>query len=62
MSGQAANLSLKEAKAMQDRVQHSGSHARSNGMGHGSKTGIKMGKKESKSSACPNCGTSPCSC
>jgi hypothetical protein len=34
MSGQSAALSLKEAKAMQERVQASGSHAKS---GSGSK-------------------------
>jgi hypothetical protein len=33
MAGQSAHLSLKEARAMQERVQHSGSHAKSNGGG-----------------------------
>ena len=31
MAGQSASLSLKEAKAMQERVQASGSHAKGNG-------------------------------
>lgn len=31
MAGQSAHLSLKEARAMQERVQHSGSHAKNNG-------------------------------
>lgn len=31
MSGQSANLTLKESKAMQERVQYSGSHSSSNG-------------------------------
>jgi hypothetical protein len=31
MAGQSSQLSLKEARAMQMRVQHSGSHANSNG-------------------------------
>lgn len=42
MSGQSASLSLKEAKAMQDCVQHPGSHALnhgSSGGGGGSKKG-----------------------
>ena len=38
MSGQSAHLSLKEAKAMQERVQASGSHAKSNGGGKKMKT------------------------
>jgi hypothetical protein len=38
MSGQSANLSLKEAREMQKRIQHSGSHAHNNG---GSKGGSK---------------------
>ena len=37
MSGQSANLTLKEAKAMQERVQCSGSHAQTHGDG-GKKT------------------------
>lgn len=31
MSGQSASLSLKEAKAMQECIQHPGSHALSHG-------------------------------
>lgn len=31
MSGQSASLSLKEAKAMQECIQHTGSHALSHG-------------------------------
>jgi hypothetical protein len=41
MAGQSSQLSLKEARAMQMRVQHSGSHANSNGG--------KMGKKSMSS-------------
>jgi hypothetical protein len=37
MSGQSAHLSIKEAKAMQERIQHSGSQA---------KTGSKGGSME----------------
>ena len=33
MSGQSANLSLKESKAMQERVQASDSHAKTHGGG-----------------------------
>jgi hypothetical protein len=38
MSGQSAALSLKEAKAMQERVQASGSQAKGCGGGHSKKT------------------------
>jgi hypothetical protein len=31
MSGQSANLSIKEATMMQKKIQHSGSHASTNG-------------------------------
>jgi len=34
MAGQSAHLSLKEARAMQERVQHSGSQAKSGGSGN----------------------------
>ena len=37
MSGQSAALSLKEAKAMQERVQASGSQAKGCGSGHSQK-------------------------
>lgn len=50
MSGQSAHLTLKEACAMQERVQASGSHACSNG-GSSSGGGMKkMGKKKSMTS------------
>jgi len=57
MAGQSAHLSLKEARAMQERVQHSGSHAKT----HGSKTssGDSVHKKMK---ACKSCGNSPCTC
>jgi hypothetical protein len=42
MSGQSANLTLKEACAMQHRVQASGSHANNNG------GGMKMSSKVTK--------------
>lgn len=42
MAGQSAMLSLKEAKAMQERVQCSGSHAKTHG-----------GKESSSSSSMP---------
>ena len=38
MSGQSANLTLKEAKAMQERVQASGSQAKGCGSGHSKKS------------------------
>jgi hypothetical protein len=38
MAGQSSQLTLKEACAMQERVQHSGSHALSHGGKKGSKT------------------------
>ena len=44
MSGQSAHLSLKEARAMQERVQASGSHAKTHGAG-GSKSNNSMRKK-----------------
>lgn len=48
MSGQSAHLSLSEARAMQCRVQASGSHASTHGSG-GKKSGSKkMPKKEMK--------------
>jgi hypothetical protein len=37
MSGQSAALTLKEAKAMQERVQASGSQAKGCGSGHSKK-------------------------
>lgn len=44
MSGQSASLSLKEAKAMQECIQHEGSHAKKAGgpgkEGKGGKTPI----------------------
>jgi hypothetical protein len=46
MSGQSANLTLKEAKAMQERVQASGSHAKTHGKS--SSSSETMHKKESK--------------
>lgn len=42
MSGQSANLSLKEAKAMQECIQHEGSHAKK--AGGPQKAGGKGGK------------------
>jgi len=42
MSGQSANLTLAEAKAMQECVQASGSHASNHG-GSGKKSGSKKG-------------------
>ena len=42
MSGQSAGLSLKEAKAMQERVQQSGSHAQH----HGANSGDSVHKKK----------------
>ena len=33
MAGQSASLSLKEAREMQNRIQHSGSQAKSQGKG-----------------------------
>ena len=48
MAGQSANLSLKEARAMQERVQHSGSQAKSGGsvkMSGGDSVHRKMAKK-----------------
>ncbi|MDR3392449.1 MAG: hypothetical protein P4L77_12030 [Sulfuriferula sp.] len=46
MAGQSANLSVKEAKAMQMRVQHSGSQAKSGGVksSSGDSTHRKMTK------------------
>ena len=41
MSGQSASLSLAEAKAMQECIQHSGSHALNHG--GGKKGGSKKG-------------------
>ena len=41
MAGQSANLSLKEARAMQNRIQHSGSQAKSSGSGSGM-SNVKM--------------------
>ena len=43
MSGQSAHLSLSEARAMQERVQASGSHSKTNGG--------KSGKKKSMTSS-----------
>jgi hypothetical protein len=43
MSGQSASLTIKEACAMQERVQASGSHACNNG-GSGSSKKMSMGK------------------
>ena len=42
MAGQSANLSLKEARAMQMRVQHSGSHANNNGGSGGKRKSMSM--------------------
>lgn len=42
MSGQSASLSLAEAKAMQECIQHSGSHASTHGGGKKS-SGSKKG-------------------
>lgn len=63
MSGQSANLSISEAKAMQNRVQVKGTHSMSNG-GGGSKSPKSGGKMshESMKKGCPNCGNSPCTC
>jgi hypothetical protein len=51
MSGQSANLTLKEAKAMQQRVQASGSQAGKSGGGKmmkGANTGDSLHKKSNK--------------
>ena len=51
MSGQSANLTLAEARTMQERVQASGSHAKSNG-GKGKKTkGGSMEHEQHKETA-----------
>lgn len=59
MSGQSAMLSVKEAKAMQDRVQHSGSQAKKMGGGSKMSSGDSMHKKMK---GCSTCGKSPCVC
>lgn len=59
MSGQSAHLSLKEAKAMQERTQHSGSHSKTHGGSHKSSSGDSTHRK---AKGCPNCGNSPCTC
>ena len=43
MSGQSAHLSLSEARAMQERVQASGSHAKTNGGKGGKKSMTSSG-------------------
>jgi hypothetical protein len=54
MAGQSANLSLSEARAMQNRVQHSGSQAKGKGGSssgdatHRKGSGMKMPKKSMK--------------
>lgn len=58
MAGQSAMLSVKEARAMQDRVQHSGSQAKKSG-GEKMNSGDSMHKKMK---ACKMCGKSPCMC
>ena len=47
MAGQSANLSLKEAKAIQMRIQHSGSQAKGSGgkSSSGDSTHVKKTKK-----------------
>jgi hypothetical protein len=58
MAGQSAHLSLKEARAMQERVQHSGSQAKSGGS-------VRTSGGDSvhrKMKACKSCGNSPCTC
>lgn len=42
MAGQSAHLSLKEARAMQNRVQHSGSQAKSGGGSTSMQGDVKM--------------------
>lgn len=49
MSGQSASLSLKEAKAMQDRVQASNSQAK----GHGSSKSASMPESHRKNKKMP---------
>ena len=44
MAGQSSQLTLKESKAMQERVQASGSHAKT----HGKSSSNEMHKKETK--------------
>jgi hypothetical protein len=46
MAGQSSQLSVKEACMMQERVQHSGSHACNNGGGGKQKMAPKAKKKE----------------
>jgi porphobilinogen deaminase len=45
MAGQSSQLSLKEAKAMQERIQASGSHAKTHGSSKTS-SGDSVHKKE----------------
>jgi len=46
MSGQSASLSIAEAKAMQECIQHSGSHSKIAGGPHkGGKGGTPLDKK-----------------
>ena len=42
MAGQSSQLSLKEARAMQERVQHSGSQAKSGGGSANMQGAVKM--------------------
>ena len=58
MAGQSSTLSVKEARAMQNRVQHSGSQAKSGG---GSKS-MSGDSTHRKMKMCKNCGNSPCTC
>jgi len=53
MSGQSAHLSLKEAKAMQERIQHSGTHASTHG---GKKSGGSMAKTQGVCEKAPHQG------
>lgn len=46
MSGQSAALSLKEAKAMQERICHSGSHSKTHGGEHKTSSGDSTHRKE----------------
>ena len=50
MSGQSSALSLKEAKAMQERVQASGSQAKSKG--NRTSSGESLHKKQPKKAEC----------
>lgn len=52
MSGQSASLSLSEARAMQNRIQHSGSQAKSSGSGMKKNPMKKMPKMKSMSADC----------